>query len=42
MDQLLKKIINAAGVSGYESEITKIMHDEFRKIKRGSGAFGVL
>jgi endoglucanase len=34
MDPLLKKIINAAGVSGYESEITKIMYDEFRKITK--------
>ena len=31
MDLLLKKIIEAPGVSGYESEIAKIMHDEFEK-----------
>ena len=34
MDPLLKKIINAAGVSGYESEITKIMYEEFKKITK--------
>lgn len=34
MDPLLKKIITAAGVSGYEGEITKIMHDEFKKITK--------
>ncbi|MCK9613912.1 MAG: M42 family metallopeptidase [Candidatus Omnitrophica bacterium] len=34
MDPLLKKVINAAGVSGYESEITKIMYDEFKKITK--------
>jgi endoglucanase len=32
MDELLKKIINAAGVSGYESEIAGIMHNEFKKV----------
>ena len=31
MDPLLKKIIEAAGVSGYEKEIAKIMHDELKK-----------
>lgn len=31
MDPLLKKIINAAGVSGYETEIAKIMYTEFKK-----------
>ena len=37
MDLLLKKIIEAPGVSGYESEIAKIMHDEFeKKIGRAS------
>lgn len=34
MDPLLKKIIIAAGVSGYESEITKIMYEEFKKITK--------
>lgn len=32
MDILLKKIIEAAGISGYETEIAKIMRDEFKKI----------
>lgn len=32
MDELLKKIINAAGIPGYEGEIAKIMHDELKKI----------
>jgi len=31
MDILLKKIIEAPGISGYESQIAKIMHDEFKK-----------
>lgn len=31
MDPLLKKILEAAGVSGYEKEIAKIMHDELKK-----------
>lgn len=31
MEILLKKIIEAAGVSGYETEIAKIMFDEFKK-----------
>ncbi|MDD5432120.1 MAG: M42 family metallopeptidase [Candidatus Omnitrophica bacterium] len=31
MDPLLKKIIDAAGVSGYEKEITAIMQSEFKK-----------
>ncbi|MDD5427637.1 MAG: M42 family metallopeptidase [Candidatus Omnitrophica bacterium] len=31
MDQLLKKVIDAAGISGYEGEIAKIMHDELKK-----------
>lgn len=31
MDELLKKILNAAGVSGYEKEISAIMTDELRK-----------
>ncbi|MBI4982330.1 MAG: M42 family metallopeptidase [Candidatus Omnitrophica bacterium] len=31
MDILLKKIIEAAGIPGYESEIAKIMHAEFKK-----------
>jgi putative aminopeptidase FrvX len=34
MDPLLKKIITAAGVSGYESEITKIMYEEFKKLTK--------
>lgn len=32
MDALLKKIIEAAGIPGYESQIAKIMHDAFKKI----------
>ncbi len=32
MDSLLKKIIEAAGISGYEGEIARIMHDELKKI----------
>jgi len=32
MDALLKKIITAAGVSGYEAEISKIMHDELKNV----------
>lgn len=32
MDALLKKIITAAGVSGYESEVSRIMHDELKKV----------
>ena len=32
MDALLKKIIEAAGIPGYESQIAKIMYDEFKKI----------
>lgn len=31
MDALLKEIIEASGISGYESEIAKIMNNEFRK-----------
>ena len=31
MNELLRKIINATGVSGYESEIAGIMHAEFKK-----------
>jgi len=31
MDALLKKIITASGVSGYESEIAKIMYEELKK-----------
>ena len=31
MDGLLKKIIEAAGISGYESQIAKIMQEEFKK-----------
>ncbi|MFH0791109.1 MAG: M42 family metallopeptidase [Candidatus Omnitrophota bacterium] len=31
MDIVLKKIIEAAGISGYETEIAKIMRDEFKK-----------
>ncbi len=32
MDSLLKKILDAAGVSGYEHEITKIMYSELKKV----------
>lgn len=32
MDALLKKIIEAAGIPGYEGEIAKIMHDELKKV----------
>ncbi len=31
MDALLKKILEAPGVSGYEGQIAKIMHDELKK-----------
>ena len=31
MDALLKKIIDAAGISGYEGQIAKIMQTEFKK-----------
>lgn len=31
MDALLKKIIEAAGISGYESDIAEIMHEELKK-----------
>ncbi|MDD4907899.1 MAG: M42 family metallopeptidase [Candidatus Omnitrophica bacterium] len=31
MDVLLKKILEAPGIPGYESQIAKIMHDEFKK-----------
>lgn len=31
MDPLLKKIIEAAGISGYEKEVARIMHDEFKR-----------
>ncbi len=31
MEPLLKKMLDAAGISGYESEIAKIMRDELRK-----------
>ncbi len=31
MDALLKKIIEAPGIPGYESRIAKIMHDELKK-----------
>ena len=31
MDALLKKIIEAAGISGYESQIARIMQDELKK-----------
>lgn len=31
MDELLKRIINAAGIPGYESQIAGIMRDEFKK-----------
>lgn len=34
MDNLLKKILEASGVSGYEKEITKIMYDELKKISQ--------
>lgn len=34
MEPLLKKIIEAAGIPGYEGEIARIMHDEFAKITR--------
>lgn len=32
MDALLRKILNAAGVPGYESEIAKIMYEELQKL----------
>ena len=31
MDPLLKKILEASGIPGYESEIAKIMKDELKK-----------
>ncbi|MCX5694901.1 MAG: M42 family metallopeptidase [Candidatus Omnitrophica bacterium] len=31
MEVLLKKILEAPGISGYESQIAKIMHDELKK-----------
>ena len=31
MDELLKRIINASGIPGYETEIARIMSDEFKK-----------
>jgi endoglucanase len=31
MDTLLRKILEAPGIPGYESQIAKIMHDEFKK-----------
>ncbi|MFA6358523.1 MAG: M42 family metallopeptidase [Candidatus Omnitrophota bacterium] len=31
MDALLKKVLEAPGISGYESRIAKIMYDEFKK-----------
>ena len=31
MDQLLKKILEAPGIPGYESEIARIMQSEFKK-----------
>lgn len=31
MDTLLKKILEAPGIPGYEGQIAKIMHDEFKK-----------
>jgi tetrahedral aminopeptidase len=31
MDALLKKILEAPGIPGYESQIAKIMHDELKK-----------
>jgi endoglucanase len=31
MDKLMKKILEASGISGYESEIAKIMQDELKK-----------
>jgi len=42
MDELLKKILNAAGVSGYESQIARIMHSEFKRAcgNAESDAFG--
>lgn len=33
MDPLMKKILDAAGVSGYEKEIARILSAEFRKLK---------
>ncbi|MEW5758796.1 MAG: M42 family metallopeptidase [Candidatus Omnitrophota bacterium] len=32
MDNLLKKILDASGISGYEKEVAQIMHDELKKI----------
>jgi tetrahedral aminopeptidase len=32
MDTLLKKILEAPGIPGYESQIAKIMHDELKKV----------
>ncbi|MDD5477716.1 MAG: M42 family metallopeptidase [Candidatus Omnitrophica bacterium] len=32
MDALLKKIIEAPGIPGYETQIAKIMHDELKKV----------
>ncbi|MFA5101113.1 MAG: M42 family metallopeptidase [Candidatus Omnitrophota bacterium] len=32
MDPLLKKILEASGISGYEKEIAKIMKDELKKV----------
>lgn len=34
MDSLLKKIIESAGISGYESEVAGIMFNEFKKISK--------
>ncbi len=36
MDPLLKKILEAPGISGYESAIAKIMHDELRRACRNA------
>jgi len=32
MDLLLKKMLEAGGIAGYENEITKIMYEEFKKV----------
>ena len=32
MDSLLKKIIESAGIPGYESEVARLMFNEFKKV----------
>ena len=34
MDSLLKKIIESAGIPGYESEVARLMFNEFKKVSK--------